>query len=597
MGTVNVSACKLVVSTALRSFFQLRDGNALETMLMPDVICVGTGAHNVCHGKEETVSHIRRMLELLPNKFYLSNEKIDCKELAPGIYEVFVDVNISPEQDDSNAFQMNLCISSILLENDGQFKIQHLHLSSATEDFEEEETFRYPSIQIQKNPQVPALSKTIEKERVILQETDPLTGLLSLDGFEHHARKLIWGNPTRQYAVFRFSIDYFRLINKNYGYDTGDIVLKNIAKNLIKLCQPGELCARVERDVFVLLLRFTNQKTFDKRLYEMRKKLLDPELETYIKPKITFAGGIYLPKPGGSEEIKSMLDKALLARRNAQNSGFNDRYAYYDERQFEYLFYNDTLMEMAPEALRNGEFQLYIQPQIALENLEPVSGEALVRWILADGKIISPGDFIPLFEQNGFIATLDLYLLEQLCKQMRDWLDRGLHPLPIAINQSRKHLQSPNYLNDFCRIVDRYHIPHDLIVFELTESAFADCENQIINLFRRLKTLGFQRAIDDFGSGYASLNLLSKVTADLLKIDRSLISDIESSERCQMILKKIVEIVQDTEMKVLCEGIETKEQSDLLRAMQCSFGQGYYFYRPMPVDQFEERILKFGGSI
>lgn len=591
MAKIGTDACKMAVQTLLRSYFQMRDGEALKKMLLPDVTCVGVGDGAVCYGREETCRLIRSGLGLYPDKFSLLSEREECTEIASGIYSVVVNADIAPELDSGYLDRLNIRISLVVLEREEQFRIAHIHLSSSPKNLDFGEIFDKEAARANFS----AFEKQIKKRTVIVDETlkDPLTGILSIDGFEKHARKIMWRNPEKQYIILHFSIDNFRVINQKYGYDAGDRILKNIAKNLSQICRPGELYARIERSEFIALLDYPGSTSeVDDRLAWFRSQLLDPGLAAQFKPDIDFIGGLYLTNPGECEEMKEILDKVAVVYKNAKENGYGDRFFYYDENSYRQLLYNQTLMRMAPEALRNGEFQLYVQPQVDLNTLAPIAGEALVRWVQPDGTIITPGDFVPLFEQNGFIVEMDLYLLEELCKRIRRCLDEGIRPLPTAINQSRRHLLSATYINDLCEIVDRYNIPHELVVFELTESAYADCGLRITELSKQLQSHGFRRAIDDFGAGYASLSLLGMISADILKVDRSLINDMGHSERCRVILKKVLEIAQSTEMQVICEGIETKEQAELLKNLNCTYGQGYYFYRPMPMDDYVESILK-----
>lgn len=216
-----------------------------------------------------------------------------------------------------------------------------------------------------------------------------------------------------------------------------------------------------------------------------------------------------------------------------------------------------------------------------------ISGEALCRWKKPDGSIVQPNDFIPAFEEYGLIINFDFHMLEVLCSQMRKWIDQGLHLKPISINQSRLHIGYENYLENFCATVDRHHIPHDYIAFELTESAFVEQQDEMVELASQLHKKGFQLAIDDFGTGYASLNFLSVVSADILKIDKCLLDGIEKSQRSRTIIEKTIELAHEINMTVTCEGIETQEQLEYLSRIGCDIGQGYLIGRPMEAKQFE----------
>lgn len=244
----------------------------------------------------------------------------------------------------------------------------------------------------------------------------------------------------------------------------------------------------------------------------------------------------------------------------------------------------------------SGEIQLYVQPQVELRTGRPVAGEALARWIHPDGTVMLPGQFIPQFESNNFILEFDFFMLGQLCRQMREWQDLGLAPLPVAVNQSRLHIQDKTYLKTFRGIVDRYRIPHSQIVFELTESAFGEPNTRIVRMTEELREEGFPIAVDDFGTGYASLELLSTVPADILKLDRGLLRGLDYEPRTYIVLKKVMELAHELDMSVVCEGIETLRQMEVLQELDCDYGQGFYFDRPMPVEDFAERVLRSGNK-
>ena len=206
--------------------------------------------------------------------------------------------------------------------------------------------------------------------------------------------------------------------------------------------------------------------------------------------------------------------------------------------------------------------------------------------------MLLPDQFIPMFEHNGFILEFDFYMLEVLCRQLRAWLDTGLEVKPISINQSRRHLCSEGYLERFCAMVDRYKVPHECIVFELTESAFVEFGGETMALARQLHQQGFLLAIDDFGTGYASLHSVSRMAADILKIDRSLLENFETNPRSRVILQKVVEMARETQMISVCEGVETPEQKGYLKQLGCDWIQGFLYARPMPAQAFGQNCLK-----
>ena len=237
------------------------------------------------------------------------------------------------------------------------------------------------------------------------------------------------------------------------------------------------------------------------------------------------------------------------------------------------------------QALHDHEFVVYFQPKYDLRTERPVGAEALVRWVTDQG-IVMPGEFIELFERNGFVLKLDLYVFEQVCANIRKWLDEGLTILPISVNVSRLHLVDQDFINDYGAIINKYQIPPDFLELELTEHMPLASEDFLIETFNNLENLGVRLAMDDFGSGYSSLNVLHNMPFDTLKIDRLFFQNKTGSERGRRIIETIVFMAQKLAMDVVAEGVETKEQAAFLKAIGCNYVQGFLFAQAMPLEEF-----------
>jgi EAL domain-containing protein (putative c-di-GMP-specific phosphodiesterase class I) len=240
------------------------------------------------------------------------------------------------------------------------------------------------------------------------------------------------------------------------------------------------------------------------------------------------------------------------------------------------------------QALKNGEFIVYLQPKIELSGNTLVGAEALVRWKKSDNSLMPPNDFIPLFEKNGFVVYLDFYVYEEVCKKLRSWLDNGLSVVPISLNVSRIHLHDDDFVGELEKLVDRYEIPHHLLELELTESIFLNNTEEALNVMRKLQNIGFVVSIDDFGAGYSSLNLLKDMATDVIKLDKEFFGQGEMQKEEQIIVSSIISMAKQLNMKVLSEGVETKKQSDFLKSVCCDMAQGFLFAKPMPVLDFEK---------
>lgn len=250
--------------------------------------------------------------------------------------------------------------------------------------------------------------------------------------------------------------------------------------------------------------------------------------------------------------------------------------------------YWDQELERLLENTRDcHEFQVYLQPKYELKGMEIVSAEALIRWKSATKGFLCPNDFIPFFERNGFIINSDFYVLEQVCKKIRFWLDQGVPPIQLSVNQSRVHISDSHYINRLSLLLEKYRIPKHLIELEITERLFMENPKKLLEVMEAARSLGFLISIDDFGSGYSSLNLLNQIPVDILKLDKAFLHNIKDERRSRIVITQIVEMAHQLDVKVVCEGVETKEQSEFLKEIKCDMVQGFFYARPMEINRFD----------
>jgi EAL domain-containing protein (putative c-di-GMP-specific phosphodiesterase class I) len=332
-------------------------------------------------------------------------------------------------------------------------------------------------------------------------------------------------------------------------------------------------------------MSFTDEKEVTSRLYELNERLRQLK---YTKSVKIYFGVYYITDQ--KDSIDRMGDFASIAKNTVKEN--NDGIiSFFDDNARGKLLAEEEIEKNMYDALKNNEFIMYLQPKYRAKE-ETVSGaEALVRWHNQDGKMVTPGNFIPVFEKNGFILELDIYMIRKVCKQLRIWLDKGYHPLPISVNVSRIHFASPSLAEDIRDIVDEYKIPHELIELELTESAFLQSKETLIKTVLKLKKYGFLVSMDDFGAGYSSLNSLKDLPLDIVKLDGELFRITEEVERGLTVIRNTISMAKDLHMNVVAECIETKEQVEFLCTVGCDIIQGYYFAKPMPAEQFEIRYL------
>ncbi len=439
-----------------------------------------------------------------------------------------------------------------------------------------------------------ATSKRASDTIELLAFGDAVTGGKNDNYFRTVAEDVIWQNIHIPYLVARFDVANFRYINEAYGHVRADELLTIIIEESAKYFNEKELCARMDSDQFVLLAR--NDQEFEAKFEEMLANVNDRAREIGIMFPIRLKRGI-CPIRKEDNDINILIDHANAARKSLVGDE-KVLVATYSDKIVKQMYVEEKIESEMEEALRRGEFQVFIQPKWDITNDCIYGGEALVRWIREDGSMVFPDQFIPVFERNGFIEKLDLYMLESVCKKLRKLIDENRVIFPISVNQSRILIHNPDYINQVAKIMKRYRIPNGFIELEVTETVFFDERNLMINTMNRLKDMELSISMDDFGSGYSSLNMLKDIPFDVIKIDREFFSEVITSEASILILRKIIEMAKGLGIRVLCEGVETAEQVEILRGLGCSYVQGYYYSRPVKSEEFFTKYCgeKTGGK-
>lgn len=423
-----------------------------------------------------------------------------------------------------------------------------------------------------------------------LAYTDPVTGRWNQSKFYKETEKINFKDG--KYAIGFINIENFKYINDFYGREQGDMVLKFMSQMLDDMMQPDGIYARVQADRFVFLTPYIDYNT------------LKYNFETYISNiEINISGfadsvvvkstcGVYLSEEDDSESVRDMVDKAAIAEKRTRDDSKSPIMFYDDSLNAEFIK-NQEMTASMKKALENNEFVVYLQPKVDINSEIPVGCEALVRWVSPEKGFIPPGEFIPLFEKNGFVTEVDFFVLEQVCKMLRRRINSGLPVFPVNVNQSRLHVNDRMYLSMLQDMLNKYDIPMNLVVFEITESAFIEDSHAMIGLINKMKALGFIFSMDDFGSGYSSFNLLKDMPVDELKIDKEFLESTDDSKKSRYIIEKIVQMAHGLDIRVVCEGVEREEQVEFLREIECDIIQGYYYSKPMPMDEFEKYLTKF----
>lgn len=414
---------------------------------------------------------------------------------------------------------------------------------------------------------------------------DAISGAPLFHVFLKDANRLLHKNTDRQYYVVSLNADKFQSINDLFGYEEGNEVLSFIAATIQKELCRGETFARRTADSFAVLMQAQSRTELCLRL-ERIAALFNAFGRHY---QLSLSMGIY-EVDELALSVQAMLDRADLPRKLVHGR-YGTSHAFYREELRSKKLREKELENRMVFALQNKEFAVYYQPKYSAEKAALSGAEALVRWMQADGSLIYPGDFVPLFETNGFIVELDRYIFQQVCRQIRRWLDEGLEVVPVSVNLSRLHMYRPAFVEEYEKMVQKYRIPHNLVQLEVTETALLANESSITGIVDRLHTYGFQILMDDFGTGYSTLNMLKDVPVDVLKLDKSFMDDVSTNLRGQQIVKSVIRLAQTLGMTVTAEGVETEEQYGFLKTIHCDEIQGYYFAKPMPAEDFRMRIL------
>lgn len=423
---------------------------------------------------------------------------------------------------------------------------------------------------------------------------DPVTGGMTPNRFRLEALPKIAEAPPGAYSLVSVNIKQFKLVNDILGSKAGDRLLKQVHDCLKAHLTEDELICRDYADDFVLLATTRNRATSLWMVESIAARIDQSLIESDYNYKLRLCIGIYEIEDKTLPLI-SLIDRANLARKNVKTAVRGDLFecVFYSDLERQQMIKTKDIENKMEDALANEDFVVYLQPKIELENKKIVGAEALVRWRDMGTGLIPPGDFIPCFETNGFIIKLDLYVFEYICRTMRKWIDDGLHPVPVSVNLSRAHLLDPYFLESYVAIRDRYGIQNGLLEIELTESLIFEKYETLINVVNDLHTHGFVCSLDDFGSGYSSLNLLKGLHVDTLKLDGAFwMSPGADNQRERDIIAAVVDLARKLGMKTVSEGVETTAQLEFLRQINCDMVQGYVYSEPVPLDTFEK--IAFG---
>ena len=436
---------------------------------------------------------------------------------------------------------------------------------------------------------VASIIKLRETASIVNQlKYDRLTGLYSKEFFYQKVRDRLLKEPEKEFSIISSDVENFKLYNDIFGVQAGDKLLQEIAMFIREGSGKNAICGRFGSDRFLCL---------QEREREHQDRLVSSEEYTLKNKNVVMKWGIYeITDPTIS--VEQMCDRALLAVDSIKGH-YNQQFAIYDDSLRDRMLWEKAITDAMEPALNEGQFILYFQPKYSLKEECMIGAEALVRWIHPEWGFISPGEFIPLFEKNGFIPQLDQYIWEQACVRLREWKDKGYPLLPISVNVSRADVYQIELKDTLVGITQKYGIDPSYLHLEITESAYTENPSQIISTVSQLRDLGFIIEMDDFGSGYSSLNMFNQMKIDILKLDMKFIQNEMKRPAYQSILSYVIGMSHGVGLNVVAEGVETKEQVERLRELGCDYVQGYYFAKPMPSGEYEEllKTQSFQGTV
>lgn len=427
-----------------------------------------------------------------------------------------------------------------------------------------------------------------KKQMQSLLYVDDLTGGSTYAKFKEEIEKKLKYSHNR-WAYIMFDIDDFKLVNELFGYEEGNKVICYIWGILKEFCSEDESASRRIADSFTVFWHYEKREEIEERIGRLIERIQQYSVgkgtDYILQPNF----GIYYVEKN-SEDVEDMLNCATLAHNLAKGERENF-YSVFSNDIKENMLQKKKLSDQMEYAYKHHEFEVFYQPKYETATKKLSGAEALVRWRKEDGTMVSPGMFIPLAEENGFVCKLDKYVFREVCLAQKRWLDEGKPVVPVSVNLSRRHLDNPDFISEYRAILEETRIPIEYVQLEVTESAVFEQQGEFIKLMQRLHELGFVILMDDFGTGYSSLMMLKQIPIDVMKLDKTFVDDYNDI-RGEQIIRCVMQMAQNLHIEITAEGVETEEQYVFLRGIGCNTIQGYYFARPMPEKEYEQCMAK-----
>lgn len=420
---------------------------------------------------------------------------------------------------------------------------------------------------------------------------DKLTNLLFYDDFKEEVGKVI-AEHNQRFMLLSGNVSNFKYINNIYGYEQGDKLLKSIADFFISDFDDCIVGCRMHSDRFLALVKIDDdsEEQVGNDLQKLISKFIEMITPDFPLANIHLNCGAYIIRPE-DENVSEIVDKAEMVRKSAKDN-YLTSLVFYNEKIEEKARMEREMIPMFERALKDNRILVYLQPKVAIESGLVIGAEALVRMLDDDGKIVPPMSFIPILERTGMIIQLDFCVLDQVCALIRKWMDNGIIPIRISVNLSRFDFQEDGSWEQMLKKIKDFDIPREYLEFEVTETIFYDDVEFIINKLRQLRAKGHKVSMDDFGSGYSSLNTVGLMPIDIIKFDRGFVQNSINNQKGLEIMSGLVDIFNKINLEVICEGVETEEEEKTIQQCGCDYVQGYYHDKPLPIEVFEGKYMK-----
>lgn len=500
---------------------------------------------------------------------YALRESGAVEEKSQALFDVFC---AKIEEGIINGIEDNSESADVMLKlpGDDEFKMYHLYAL-----FLRDENKKITDIHYNIRPFTPKETFDREVLKTFSSDKNPkLYGKRCADVIKNH--------PNDQIAFIQFDVEQFKIINENYGVDTGDDLLQFFNDSLALICTDEQPFCRLTADVYMVVTVFPDREWLLEFIHKIESMLCGYKGMEY---RLVFGVCIVEDR---SAHTRRHGDNASLARQLIKGNAL-ENINFFESSMKSKLQQKKSIEDDMHNALLNKEFVMFLQPKHSISSGRIIGAEALVRWFHPVHGVISPGEFIPVFEKNGFILKLDCFIWEEACKKIRNWIDEGVTPVPISVNISREYVHSFDVIGKLKELIAKYDIPMKLLELEITESVDG---NGVEDIVGEMKKAGFTMLMDDFGSGYSSLNMLKSTPFDVVKIDRGFLEEFMDSDRGRKIIQHTISMSRDIGLDIIAEGVETVEQAEFLSDCGCDAAQGFYYSKPLPVEEFDKRLIE-----